>query len=136
MEYNNMEYNNMEYNMSIQYDEYPQYTNISPKILKIYDNEKIYNIHNIIYVLQTPPTNYAYVPNYISAGPQTHFALYKITDNNTLDLLYDALLIVYDGCSAYLIDKNIRVVMRQNKLSKLEIDLLFQNKYEFITPIE
>ena len=126
----------MEYNISIRYDEYPQYIQISPQILNMYDSEKMYNIRNIIYVLQTPPINYAYVPSYISAGPQTHFALYKITDGNALHLLYEALLIVYDGCSAYLIDKNIKEIMRLNKLSKSDIDLLFQNKYEFITPLD
>ena len=142
-EYNN-EYNNQyisEYNNIISYhNDYVEFTKILPKILSEYDT-KMYKIQDLVFAIQTPPDNYAYVPTYISAGPQTHYAIYKIinTDdiNNTnkLNLLYDALLIVYDGCSGYLIEKNIKEVMRENNLSKREIELLFSKKYVFVTSI-
>lgn len=130
-----MEYNNEYISLISQQYEYPQYIKILPKILTEFDMTKMYSIHNIIFVIQTPPDNHAYVPSYISAGPQTHYAIYKIIDNNKLHLLYDALLIVYDGCSGYLIEKNIKEVMRENNLSKREIELLFSKKYEFVTSI-
>lgn len=115
-----------------QYPEYPEYKDISPNILTEYV-EKMFSIKNIVYVVQTPPDKYAYISSYISAGPQTHFGIYKIKNNKELELIYEALLIVYDGCTSYLIDKNIREVLRQNGLNKNEIDLLIKNKYEYIT---
>ena len=123
----------MEYTIPIQPLEYPTYLEISPKILTDYDNS-MYSIKNIVVISQTPPENYAYIPSYISAGPQTHYAIYKILPNNKLHLIYNALLIVYDGCSAYLIDKNMRQVLKNNKLNHNEVDDIMQNKYQYITP--
>ena len=123
----------VEYNIPT-YNEYPILTDIHPLILNDYTDDMI-SVKNIILVLQTPPNGYAYCSNYISAGPQTHFALYKIIPNNKLELIYDALLIVYDGCSAYLIDKNMKQVLKNNKLNSLEIDNIMKNKYNYITPL-
>jgi len=111
-----------------------QYKKTSPHIL----SNKLDNmnfIKNIILVVQTPPDGYAYAPNYISSGPQTHFAIYKVNDDK-LELLYDALLIVYDGCSGYIIHKNINIVLQKNGLSRNDIDYINNNPFNYTTPIE
>ena len=108
------------------------YQEISPIILKEL-TENMTPVKNILYVEQIPSYGYAYCPGYISAGPQTHYAIYKV-NYDKLELIYQALLIVYDGCSGYLINKNIKQVLRENKLNNSDIDFILQNKYEFITP--
>jgi hypothetical protein len=92
----------------------------------------MYFVKNITFVVQTPAAGYAYFPNYISAGPQTHYAIYE-NKNNELNLIHTALLIVYDGCSAYLIEKNINYVFKQYGLNNNDIEILKKNAYEFQT---
>jgi hypothetical protein len=95
-------------------------------------NDNMFFVKNITFVIQTPAPGLAYFPNYVSAGPQTHFAIYK-KNNNKLNLIHTALLIVYDGCSGYLIEKNIKYVFKQHGLNNSDIEFLQKNKYEFQT---
>jgi hypothetical protein len=104
---------------------------IKPIILSEINDNMVF-VKNITFVIQTPAPGLAYAPNYISAGPQTHFAIYK-NNNNKLNLIHTALLIVYDGCSAYLIEKNIKYVFKQYGLNNSDIEILQKNKYEFQT---
>jgi hypothetical protein len=106
---------------------------IKPQILTDIFDDMIFT-KNIILIRQTPPDGCAYVSNYISAGPQIHFGIYR-KNIDKIELIHEALLIVYDGCSAYLIEKNIDRVLRENYLSKNDIDLLRQTKYEYITKL-
>jgi hypothetical protein len=122
----------MSSNNDYYYQENSTYKEIKPDILTEY-NKEMFSIKKLVYVEQTPPDGYAYIPWYISAGPQIHFAIYKIKNNDELELLYQNLLIVYDGCSAYIIDKNIKEALRQNGLKYNEIELLMKNKYNYVT---
>lgn len=108
------------------------YRETAPIILKELTHD-MKPIKNILYVEQHPSEGYAYCPGYISAGPQTHYAIYKL-NSNKLELIYQALLIVYDGCSGYIINKNIKEILRQNKLNNIDIELAIKIKYEFTTP--
>lgn len=119
------------YNNEFDYTFSQSLKEIKPNILSNI-NDKMYFIKNLLYVIQTPANGYAYFPNYVSAGQQTHFAIYK-KNNDKLDLIHSAMLIVYDGCSTYLIDKNIKYVFKQNGLNNADIELIQKNKYEFIT---
>lgn len=109
------------------------YKEIHPRILSDILDNMIFT-KNIILIRQTPPDGYAYVSNYISAGPQTHFGIYK-KNIDKIELIHQALLIVYDGCSAYLIEKNIDIILRKNNLSKTDIENIRKYKYEYITKI-
>ena len=91
------------------------------------------SVKELIFVVQTPSSGYAFIPNYVSAGPQTHYAIYKIIEDNKLKLIHQALLIVYDGCSAYLIDKNIDIILKKYGLNNYDIENIKKNKYKFIT---
>jgi hypothetical protein len=115
------------------YSDNSEYKDIQPNILTEYKSE-MYSIKNLIYVVQTPPNNYAYIPWYISAGPQTHFGIYKKNDDK-LKLIFEDLLIVYDGCTAYLIDKKIKEILRQNGLNNREVESLMINKYDYVTQV-
>jgi hypothetical protein len=109
------------------------YKEIHPLILSDILDNMIFTKNHML-VIQTPPDGYAYVPNYISAGPQTHFGIYK-KKNDKLELIHQALLFVYDGCSAYLIEKNIDIILQKNNLSKTNIENIRKYKYEYITNI-
>jgi len=110
-----------------------KYIEINPQILSDILSDMIFT-KSYILVIQTPPDRYRFVTNYISAGPQTHFGIYK-KNNDKLELIHQALLIVYDGCSGYLIEKNIDRILQKNKLLKIDIENIRKYKYEYTTKI-
>ena len=127
---NSVDYSSYE-NYNMLYSIHDTLKEIKPIILSEINDNMVF-VKNITFVIQTPAPGLAYFPNYISAGPQTHFAIYK-KNNNKLNLIHTAMLIVYDGCSGYLIDENIKYVFKYNGLNNSDIEILQKNKYEFHT---
>lgn len=84
---------------------------------------------NIILVYQYPPDNKLFVPTYISAGYQTHYAIYKL-ENNEMKLLFTRLHIVYEGMVYYYIMRDLTNYLYDLGLNKYDVDTIKNKKYQ------
>jgi hypothetical protein len=85
--------------------------------------------NNIIMVYQYPPENKLFVPTYISADYQTHYAIYKY-ENGELNLLFEKLQIVFEGLVYYYLDREITNFLYELGLNKDDIQRVKNKKYK------
>lgn len=84
---------------------------------------------NIIMVYQYPPDNKLFVPTYISAGYQTHYAIYKL-EQNEMKLLFTRLHIVQEGMVYYYIMRDFTNYLYDLGLNKYDVDTIKNKKYQ------
>jgi hypothetical protein len=85
---------------------------------------------NIILVYQYPSDYKLFVPSYISADYQTHYAIYKLEENK-LTLCFERLQIIFEGLVSYYIIRDIRNKLYELGLNKNDISNVLNNKYFF-----
>jgi len=103
------------------------YEKSDPIILTNILNDMIF-IKNVILVYQYPPSEKLFVPSYISADYQTHYAIYKLVDNK-LTLCFQKLQVIFEGLVSYYIDRDIRNKLFELGLNKTDINKIMNNKY-------
>ena len=84
---------------------------------------------NIILVYQYPPDNKLFVPTYISSGYQTHYAIYKL-EQDEMKLLFTRLHIVYEGIVYYYIMRDLTNYLYDLGLNKYDVDTIKNKKYK------
>jgi hypothetical protein len=103
------------------------YEKADPVILTDALNDMIFT-KNIILVYQYPPSGKLFVPSYISADYQTHYAIYKLIDNK-LTLCFQRQQIVFEGLVSYYINRDICNKLYDLGLNKTDIQKIMNNKY-------
>lgn len=84
---------------------------------------------DIILVYQYPPENKLFVPTYVSADLQTHYAIYQLKDDS-LKLLFTRQQIVFDGLVYFYIDRDITNFLFSLGLKKNEVENIKNKKYK------
>ncbi len=103
------------------------YQKADPVILTNALNDMIFT-KNIILVFQYPPSGKLFVPSYVSADYQTHYAIYKLIDNK-LTLCFQKQQIIFDGLVSYYIQRDIYNKLHDLELNKTDIQKIMNNKY-------
>lgn len=103
------------------------YEKADPVILTNALNDMIFT-KNIILVFQYPPSGKLFVPSYVSADYQTHYAIYKLIDNK-LTLCFQKQQIIFDGLVSYYIQRYIYNKLHDLELNKTDIQKIMNNKY-------